>query len=295
MGAHTKRVKLGTGIMQMAARTPAMTAMTAATLDALSGGRFLCGLGMSGPQVVEGWHGVAYGKPLAKTREYVEILRAAWKREKPLSFEGAYHRIPYAGEGATGLGKPLKMILHPRADIPIYLAAIGPRNVALAAEIADGFMPAFFTPYRHEVFTNSLADGFAKRAPDLRPAASFDMVASCRVIVTDDIRGALDQVKPGLALYIGGMGARGRNFYNDLARRYGFEEAADVVQDLFLSGKKAEAVAAVPDELADETSLVGPPERIRERFEAWRSSPVTTMLVGSRDEGALRLLADIAG
>jgi F420-dependent oxidoreductase-like protein len=294
MGAHTKNVKLATGIMQMPARTPAMTAMTAATLDALSGGRFICGIGLSGPQVVEGWHGVPYGKPLAKTREYVEILRAIWAREKPLEFSGEHYEIPYAGAGATGLGKPLKSILHPRPDIPIVIAAIGPKNIALSAEIADGVLPAFFNPYKAaEVFGAPIADGQSRRSSDLRPASEFDVICGCMVMVTDDVPAALNFVKPGLALYIGGMGARGRNFYNDLACRYGFEAAAKEIQDLYLDGKKKEAMAAVPDELADATCLVGPRSRIKERFEAWRTSGATTMLIGTRNRGTLELMLEL--
>lgn len=294
MGAHTTRVRLATGIMQMPARTPAMTAMTAATIDALSGGRFICGIGLSGPQVVEGWHGVPYGRPLQKTREYVEILRTIWKREKPLEFSGSHFQIPYAGPRATGLGKPLKSILHPRPDIPIYVAAIGPKNIALSAEIADGVLPAFFNPYRSDVFTGPLGDGFKKRSSDLRPASEFEFVAGCAVIVTDDVEGALGFVKPGLALYIGGMGARGRNFYNDLACRYGFEAAAKEIQDLYLEGKKKEAMAAVPDELADAVSLVGPRERIRDRFGVWKESPCTVMLLGGRDRATFELMAELS-
>jgi F420-dependent oxidoreductase-like protein len=295
MAAHTQRVKLATGIMQMPARTPAMTAMTAATLDALSGGRFICGIGLSGPQVVEGWHGVPYGKPLAKTREYIEILRAIWKREKPLEYSGEHYQIPYRGPGATGLGKPLKSILHPRPDIPIFVAAIGPRNVALAAELADGFIPAFFNPYRADVFKPSLEEGFSRRATDLRPPSEFEVAAGCAVIITDDVGAALQFVKPGLALYIGGMGARGRNFYNDLACRYGYEAAAKEIQDLYLDGKKKEATAAVPDELADAVSLVGPKARIKERFEVWRESPCTLMLLGGRDRGTFEFMRELAG
>jgi F420-dependent oxidoreductase-like protein len=294
MGAHTKNVKLATGIMQMPARTPAMTAMTAATLDALSGGRFICGIGLSGPQVVEGWHGVPYGKPLVKTREYIEILRAIWKREKPLEFSGEHYQIPYVGPNATGLGKPLKSILHPRPDIPIVIAAIGPKNIALAAEIADGFIPAFYNPYRADVFAGPLKEGFARRSGDLRPSSEFDVIASCAVIVTDDVQGALSFVKPGLALYIGGMGARGRNFYNDLACRYGYEEAAKEIQDLYLDGKKKEAVEAVPDELADAISLVGPVERIKERYQAWKDSPCTVMLLGGRDRKTFEMMTELA-
>jgi F420-dependent oxidoreductase-like protein len=295
MGAHTSKVKLATGIMQMPARTPAMTAMTAATLDALSGGRFICGIGLSGPQVVEGWHGQPYGKPLVKTREYVEILKEIWKREKPLEFSGEHYQVPFTGAGATGLGKPLKSILHPRPDIPIIIAAIGPRNIALSAEIADGFIPAFFNPYRSDVFTEPLQAGFQRRSSELRPASEFDVVVTCAVIETDDVQGALGFVKPGLALYIGGMGARGRNFYNDLACRYGFEAAAKEIQDLYLDGKRKEAVAAVPDELADAISLVGPRERIRDRFAAWKESPATVMLLGGNNRGTFELMAELAG
>lgn len=294
MGAHTKNVKLATGIMQMPARTPAMTAMTAATIDALTGGRFICGLGLSGPQVVEGWHGQPYGKPLLKTREYIEILRSIWRREKPLEFSGEHYQIPYAGPNATGLGKPLKSILHPRPDIPIIVAAIGPKNIALSAEIADGFIPAFFNPYRSEVFTEPMKDGFARRSSDLQSSSEFDVIAGCALIETDDVQGALGFVKPGLALYIGGMGARGRNFYNDLACRYGYEAAAKEIQDLYLDGKKKEAMAAVPDELADAVSLVGPRERIRDRYAAWKESPCTLMLLGGGNRSTFELMAELA-
>jgi F420-dependent oxidoreductase-like protein len=293
MGAHTKKIGLATGIMQMPGRTPAMTAMTAATIDAMSGGRFICGIGLSGPQVAEGWHGVAYGKPLAKTREFVEILRAVWKREKPLEFAGEHYQIPYAGDDATGLGKPLKSILHPRADIPIVIAAIGPKNIALTAEIADGLLPAFFNPYKGEVFGDPMKEGFTRRVSSIRPPSEFEFVAGCAVIRTDDVAGGLNFVKPMLALYIGGMGARGRNFYNHLACRYGFEAAAKEIQDLYLDGKKAEATAAVPDELADAVSLVGSPERIKDRFEAWKESPCTVMLLQGGDRQTLEMMAEL--
>ena len=294
IAARTKQIHVASGIMQMPARTPAMTAMTAATLDALSGGRFICGIGLSGPQVVEGWHGVPYGKPLVKTREYIEILRAIWAREKPLEFSGEHYQIPYAGAGATGLGKPLKSILHPRPDIPIVIAAIGPKNIALSAEIADGVLPAFFNPYKAaEVFGEPIKDGQTRRSSDLRPASEFDVICGCMVMVTDDVPAALNFVKPGLALYIGGMGARGRNFYNDLACRYGFEAAAKEIQDLYLDGKKKEAMAAVPDELADATCLVGSPERIRDRFEVWKESPATVMLLGGRDRKTFEMMLEL--
>jgi F420-dependent oxidoreductase-like protein len=292
IAARTQRIHVAAGIMQMPARTPAMTAMTATTLDQLSGGRFLLGLGVSGPQVVEGWHGQPYGKPLVKTREYVEIVRRIWDRERPLEHEGEHYQIPYRGPGATGLGKPLKSILHGRR-IPIYLAAIGPKSVAQAAEIADGWLPIWYSPHRAHVFEPALAAGFA-RAGDGKSLSRFDIAATVTVVVGADVQKCLDFVKPALALYIGGMGARGKNFYNDLACRYGFEEAARKIQDLYLDGKKDDAAAAVPDALADEVSLVGPPERVRDRLQAWRESDVTTVILGTRQIDALRILAEAA-
>lgn len=285
VAAHTSRIHLGTGIMQMPARTPAMTAMTAATLDKMSGGRMLLGLGLSGPQVVEGWHGQAYGKPLVKTREYVAIVREILKREKPLEFSGEHYQIPYRGADATGLGKPLKTILHPRADIPIYLAAIGPKNVKLAGEIADGFLPIFWSPTRwKEAFGDALAGVDLSR---------FDVAPSVTIVLGDDVAACRDLVKPFVALYVGGMGARGRNFYNDLACRYGYEAAAKEIQDLYLDGKKKEAAAAVPDELVDEVALVGPRERIRDRLEAWKESPVTTLIMPATQPEAMELMAEL--
>jgi F420-dependent oxidoreductase-like protein len=285
MAAHTERIHLGTGIMQMPGRTPAMTAMTAATLDQLSGGRMLLGLGLSGPQVAEGWHGQPYGKPLARTREYVAIVREILAREKPLEHHGEHYDIPFTGPGATGLGKPLKTILHPRADIPIYLAAIGPNNVRLAAEIADGFLPVFFSPTRwQDAFGEALAGVDFSR---------FDVAPSVTVVVGDDIDACRSLVKPFVALYVGGMGARGKNFYNDLACRYGFEGAAKQIQDLYLDGKKAEATVAVPDELVDEIALVGPRERIAERLEPWKRSPATTLILGGTQPEALELMAEL--
>jgi F420-dependent oxidoreductase-like protein len=293
IAGQTERIRVASGIMQMSARTPAMTAMTASTLDQLSGGRFLLGLGVSGPQVVEGWHGVPYGKPLVRTREYVEILRKIWARERPLEHDGEHYQIPYHGPGASGLGKPLKSILHGR-QIPIYIAAIGPKSVAQAAEIADGWLPIWYSPYRTGVYKDVLASGFA-RAGNGKSLASFDVAASVTVIEGTDVQACLDRVKPGLALYIGGMGARGKNFYNQLACRYGFEDAARKIQDLYLAGKKDEAAAAVPDTLADEVSLVGPPERLRDRLAAWRESGITTMICGLRQVEALRTLAAAVG
>jgi F420-dependent oxidoreductase-like protein len=290
IAARTERIHVGTAIMQMAARTPAMTAMTAMTLDALSGGRFRLGLGVSGPQVVEGWHGQQFGKPLRKTREYVEVVRAVLRREGPLEYKGEYYQVPYTGSGATGLGKPLKSILHGRADLPIYLAAVGPRNVALAAEIAAGWIPVFFSPRRWAMFREWLEEGF--RAAGGQPRERFDVMPMVPVIVGDDVDACRGAVKPRLALYVGGMGARGRNFYNDIARRYGYEEAAQRIQDLYLGGRKDEAAAAVPDALVDEVALCGPRERIRERLTEWRASGVTTLMVaGSAD--SVRLMAEL--
>jgi F420-dependent oxidoreductase-like protein len=282
---------VASGILQMPARTPAMAAMTAMTLDHLSNGRFLMGLGASGPQVVEGWHGVRYGKPMLRTREYVEILRAIWAREAPLEYEGEHYQIPYRGPGASGLGKPLKSILHGR-QVPIYVAAIGPKSVTQTAEIADGWLPIFYSPYRApEIYRPCLEEGFARAGS--KTLADFDVVASVTIIVGDDVAQCLEFVKPALALYIGGMGARGKNFYNDLACRYGFEDAAKQIQDLYLDGKKKEATALVPDALADEISLVGPKERIRDRLAAWKDSPVGTLSVAGGNVETLRLMAEL--
>ncbi len=290
--AHTERINMGPAIMQMPARTPAMTAMTAATLDAMSGGRFLLGLGASGPQVAEGWHGQAYGKPLVRTREYVSIVRDILRREKPLEHHGMHYDIPYSGADATGLGKPLKIIVHPRrADIPIYLAAIGPKNVALAAEIGDGWLPIFFSPHRfRDVFGGSVDEGLARSTDATKP---FDIAPTCTVIVGDDVEALAAFARPQVALYVGGMGARGKNFYNDLACRYGFEDAAKKIQDLYLDGKKQEAAAAVPLQLIDEVCLIGSKERIADRLAAWKESGVGTLIVGAAQPEALEVMAEL--
>jgi F420-dependent oxidoreductase-like protein len=290
IAAQTSRIHVGTAIMQIAGRTPAMTAMTAMTLDGLSGGRFRLGLGVSGPQVVEGWHGEPFGKPLKKTREYVDIVRAVLRREKPVEYRGEYYQIPYAGADATGLGKPLKSILHGRADMPIYIAAIGPKNVAMTAEIADGWIPIFFSPRRMPMFREWLNEGFARAG---KRAAGFDIMPGVTVVIGDDVAACRASVKARLALYVGGMGARGKNFYNELAQRYGYEGPAKTIQDLYLSGRKQEAEAAVPDELVDEVALCGPRERIRERLAEWKSAGVTTMMVGSNDANTLRTMAEL--
>jgi F420-dependent oxidoreductase-like protein len=290
IAAQTRQIRVGTGIMQMAARTPAMTAMTATTLDQLSGGRFLLGLGVSGPQVVEGWHGMPYGKPLVRTREFVSIVRQIWAREKPLEHQGEHYRIPCRGPGATGLGKPLRSILHGR-QIPIYIAAIGPKSVEQTAEIADGWLPFWYSPYRTAVYRDVLARGF-QRAGGGKSLATFDIAASVPVIQGEDVQACLDLVKPFLALYIGGMGARGKNFYNELACRYGYEAAAKKIQDLYLDGKKSEAAAAVPNDLADEVALVGSAARIRDRLAPWRESGITTLICGLRQHEVLRTLVE---
>jgi F420-dependent oxidoreductase-like protein len=280
LGARTTTLKLGAGILQIPARTPAMTAMTAATLDLMSGGRFLLGLGTSGPQVAEGWHGQPFGKPLQRTREYIEIVRAAIARQL-VEHHGEAYEIPYAGPDATGLGKPLKLMMHPhRREIPVYLAAIGPRNVALAFEIADGWIPVWVSPEKLEL---------------PRPARpDFDVAAfGVPVAISDDLQAARDFVKPHLALYVGGMGAEGKNFYNALVARYGYEAEAREIQELYLGGKKMEAIAKVPDALVDEVALVGPPDRIRDRLEAWKASPVTTLLIQAHDAATLRTIAEL--
>jgi F420-dependent oxidoreductase-like protein len=284
LAGRTERIKLGSAIMQIPGRTPANAAMTAATLDLLSEGRFLLGLGTSGPQVVEGWHGQPWGRPLGKTREYVEIVRAALRREV-VAHEGEHYRIPYDGPGATGLGKPLKLMLRPlRAEIPIYLAALGPKNVALAAEIADGWLPIFVAPER---FDDAFGPSLAAAPP------GFEIAATASVLVGDDVPALLDALRPYVALYVGGMGAKGRNFYNSLVRRYGWEEEAERIQELYLGGKQREAIAEVPDELVDAVSLVGPKERIAERLDAWRETPITTLVLGTMQPEALQTLAEL--
>ena len=284
IGAHTERIRLGTGIAQLSARAPTATAMAAMTLDHLSGGRMILGLGVSGPQVVEGWYGAPFGKPLARTREYVNIIRQVLNREAPVVNEGEHYPLPYTGEGAWGLGKPLKSITHPlRADLPIFLGAEGPKNVAMTAEIADGWLPLYYSPYRQEVY----ADQIAHAKP------GFEIMVGLPVIINEDVEAALMPLKHNLALYIGGMGAKSRNFHNELVQRMGFEEAAEKIQDLFLAGKKDEAAAAVPTQLADEISLVGSVERIKDRLQVWQETPVTSLLVSTQNVCQLRTFAEL--
>lgn len=284
LASHTSRIKIGTGVVQLAARTPTATAMATATLDLISEGRFILGLGVSGPQVVEGWYGQPSNKPLARTREYVEIIRRVLRRDEPLDFQGEFYQHPYHGEGAVGLGKPLRIIIHPqRPDVPIFIGSEGPKNVRQTAEIADGWLPLYYSPYRQEVYADQLAPA--------KPG--FQIAALAALNITDDVKAGLLPVKGMLGFYIGGMGAKGQNYHTKLMARMGFEEEAYRIQDLFMAGKRDEAIATVPDQFADEISLVGPASRIKERLDAWRSSPVTTLLVAARDAEQLRRIAEL--
>jgi F420-dependent oxidoreductase-like protein len=286
VGAHTKTIKLGTAIVQISARTPTATAMHALTLDHLSNGRLILGLGVSGPQVVEGWYGQPFAKPLARTREYIDIIRQVLARENPVQGPGPHYTIPYpeAAPGSWGLGKPLKPITHPlRAHVPIFLGAEGPKNVAMAAEICDGWFPLYYSPDREEVYRSAIAG-----RPD-----GFEIMYPMKMHITDDLDAGRLEVKKSLALYVGGMGARDRNFHNELVVRLGYGEAAAKIQDLYLDGKKAEAVAAVPDELVDDIALVGPKDRIKQRLAAWEDSAVTALLVWPKSETDLETFAEL--
>jgi F420-dependent oxidoreductase-like protein len=289
-GAQTSHIKLGTSICQIAARTPTAMAMAAITLDHLTGGRFILGLGASGPQVVEGWYGQPYPKPLARTREYVEIIRQVLARKEPVEFAGEHYTLPYPG--GAGLGKPVKSITHPlREDLPIYLAAEGPKNVALSAEIADGWLAIYFSPRVDSFYRDALAEGFA-RSGARRTADDFEVAATVPVIIHDDVEEAAGFLRPVLALYIGGMGAREVNFHANVFGRMGYEAEAREIQDLYLQGKKEEAAALVPMSLIEETALIGPKEKIRDDLEQWRESCVTTMLLYG-DANTLRTMAEL--
>ena len=292
--ANTTRIKVGTAIMQMPGRTPSLAAMTAMTLAQLSGNRFIVGVGASGPQVVEGWHGVAYGRPVTRLKEYVQIMRRIFARESELTFDGKEYQIPYRGPGATGLGKPLKSILHAPGPIPIYAATLTPAGVAAAAEVADGFFPVWMDPDKYSVFAGPIEKGFAA-AGGGKSLANFDVAPFVRVIVADDVAAAMQPLREHMALYIGGMGARGKNFYTDYATRLGFGEAADKVQDLYLGGRRGEAAAAVPEALIDACHLVGPPARIKDRAQRWiaagKKGHVGSMLIGG-DKTALAVMAE---
>jgi F420-dependent oxidoreductase-like protein len=284
IAAHTSKIRLGTAVVQLSARTPTATAMATLTLDHLSKGRVILGLGVSGPQVVEGWYGQPFSKPLARTREYIDIIRQVLRREEPVSNAGPHYPLPFTGEGAWGMGKPLRPITHPlRADVPIFMGAEGPKNVALAAEIADGWLPLYYSPFRQDVYAESLGT--------LKPG--FEITQFVIVNISDDLETALMPVKAMLGFYIGGMGSKKRNFHMELMSRMGFEAEAHKIQELFLEGKRAEATAAVPDQFADEISLCGSKERIKERLQAWKETQVTTLLLANQDVATMRTMAEL--
>jgi len=293
--AKTSRIKVGTAIVQMPARTPTCTAMSAMTLSAMSGGRFILGIGPSGPGVIEGWHGVAYGRPLTRTREYVEILRKIFARRAPLEHEGYHYQVPYRGADAKGVGRPMKSILHSQYPIPIYTAAITPAGLRCAGEVAEGVFPVWMNPQRCDLIGPFIEEGLAKSGSD-RTLADFDVAPMVSVVMGDDLDQCRASVKAYLALYIGGMGPPGHNFYNDYAVRMGYEDQARRIQQLYLTGKKVEAAQLVPDQLVDDCALVGPAERIRERLAVWkeagRSGQIGSMLVGGASIDALRVLAE---
>jgi F420-dependent oxidoreductase-like protein len=294
LAALTKRIRLGTGIMQLAARTPANAAMCAGTVDALAGGgRFIAGLGVSGPQIVEGWYGEPWGRPYYRIRDYVAIMRKIFAREAPVTHEGREISLPYKGEGAMGVGKPLKSILHMNPHIPIYLATGNESTVKLTAEIADGWLPMGFFPGSMDVYRPWLDEGF-RRAGNGKTLKDLEIQASVHVEVNDDVKSALAKLKPEVALYVGGMGHRDKNFHKDIMVRYGFGDAADRIQELYLAHRKEEATAAVPDEWVDLKSLVGPPARIKERFRAWEDSGATGVTVRSRQPEAIEIMAEAA-
>jgi F420-dependent oxidoreductase-like protein len=289
-GAHTSRLRLGTAVMQMSARAPTAAAMAAITLDHLSGGRVVMGLGVSGPQVVEGWYGQPFAKPLARTREYVDIVRQVIAREAPVRSDGPHYPLPHPA--GTGLGKPLRPTVHPlRTDLPIFLGAEGPNNIALSAEIADGWLAAFYSPWHDAEQRAALDTGFARRGADYDRSA-FEVAAFTSVVVDDDVERAADTVRPGLALYLGGMGARDRNFHFDAVARMGFEEAATTVRDLYLDGHRAQSVAAVPTALVEKLNLIGPVAKIREELGEWKRSAVS-LLIARGEPSSLRRLPDL--
>ena len=293
--ARTTKIKAGTGIMQIPARTPTCAAMTVMALQILSNNRFLCGLGVSGPQVVEGWHGVRFGKPMTRTREYIAIIRQILERKAPLEFHGEEYVIPYAGPDATGLGRALRSITHGNPDIPFYLASITPAGLRTAGECADGVLPIFYSPEQPDIVSAPILAGMRK-AGRAETLATFDVAPYVRVKVGPDVAACRDAIRPELALYIGGMGARTKNYYNDVAIKLGYEGAAKTIQDLYLNGRKTEAAAAVPDRLIDEISLVGPAERIKDRLAAWqqvaRDRSVGTMVLKGASIEAMRVVAE---
>jgi len=292
LAAHTERAELASGILPIYSRTPTLTAMTAAGLDAVSGGRFVLGLGASGPQVIEGWHGVPYDKPLTRTREIIDICRMVWKREK-VEYQGEAYTFPLPPDQGTGLGKPLKIINHPvRTDIPIYIASLGPKNVQMTAELADGWLPVFFHPDKADIWQDDLDIGTKARDPERAP---LEVVAGGTVAICDDdtARKIRDAARPMTALYVGGMGAKGRNFYNNVFKRYGYEAAAEQIQELYLSGKKQEAEALIPDEYLEATAMVGDEGRVRERIEAYKAAGVTRLSVNPVGDNPLEIIEKV--
>ena len=295
LAAVTKRIRLGTAIMQLAGRTPSMAAMQAATIDALAGGdRFVAGLGVSGPQIVEGWYGQPWGKPYWRIRDYVSIMRKIFEREAPAAHEGKEISLPYSGEGAMGVGKPLKSILHMNPNIPIWLGTGSESNVRLTAEIADGWFPLAFVPGMMDLYTPWLEEGF-RRAGGGKSLADFEIQPMISVRVTDHVGQALERMKPGVALYVGGMGHRDKNFHNDMMVRRGYPEAAEKIQELYLAGRKREAIEAVPDEYCDESALIGPAQRIRDRYKEWESSGATGLILSSLQPEGMELMAELSG
>ncbi len=289
-GAATERIRLGTGLVQISARTPAATAMAAMTLDHLSGGRFMLGLGVSGPQVVEGWYGQSFAKPLARTREYLGILRDVWARKGPVTNDGPHYPLPLPD--GTGLGKPLKSSIHPlREDIPVFLGAEGPKNIALAAELCDGWLALFLSPRHQELYREALADGFGREGAR-RSFEDFEVVATVPLVIDDDVERAADMLRPMYALYFGGMGARSANFHANVPIRMGYEDEVGRIQEAYLDGRKDEAAAAVPTRLVEELALIGPRGKIRDDLEAWRESLATTLLIGG-DVPTLRAAAEL--
>jgi F420-dependent oxidoreductase-like protein len=295
LAAVTKRIRLGTSIMQLAGRTPAMAAMQAATIDALAGGgRFVAGLGVSGPQIVEGWYGQPWGRPYWRIRDYVSIMRKIFEREEPVTHDGKEISLPYTGEGAMGIGKPLKSILHMNPKIPVWLGTGSESNVRLTAEIADGWFPLAFVPGMMDLYRPWLEEGF-RRAGGGKGLENFEIQPGVTVMVTDEIEQAFNRMKPGIALYVGGMGHRDKNFHNDMMVRRGYPEAAQKIRELYLAGRKREAIEAVPNEYCDEGSLVGPPQRIRDHYKEWEASGATGLTLSCNQVEGLELMAELTG
>lgn len=292
-GSHTSRIRLGTAVAQMSARTPTSTAMHALTLDHLSGGRMVLGLGLSGPQVVEGWYGQPFGKPLARTREYVDIIRQVIAREAPVTSGGPHFPLPYAGEGALGLGKALRPIVHARPDLRIWIGSEGPKNVALTGEIADGWLPIYYSPRVADMYAGWLREGSSRPGARRPGGEGFEIAANCQVVVTNDVESTLDAMKPMLAFYVGGMGSRDMNFHKEVFARMGYEKEADEIQDLFFAGKRDEAVAAVPARAVADISLVGSVAQIRDQLGAWEDAGVTHLVIGAHDLDHLRQVAEV--